>query len=87
MRAERLVSIVLLLQTRGRMTALDLAQRLGVSERTIYRDMSALSLAGIPVFAERGPGGGCGLWFRSRPGAWFRIISAAPAAARPRLFV
>jgi predicted DNA-binding transcriptional regulator YafY len=60
-RAERLVSIVLLLQTRGRMTALDLAQRLGVSERTIYRDMSALSLAGIPVFAERGPGGGCGL--------------------------
>ncbi len=61
MRAERLVSIVLLLQTRGRMTALDLAQRLGVSERTIYRDMGALSLAGIPVFAERGPGGGCGL--------------------------
>jgi predicted DNA-binding transcriptional regulator YafY len=60
-RAERLVSIVLLLQTRGRMTALDLAQRLGVSERTIYRDMTALSLAGIPVFAERGPGGGCGL--------------------------
>ncbi|HEV2238472.1 MAG TPA: HTH domain-containing protein, partial [Ktedonobacterales bacterium] len=45
MRAERLVAIVLLLQTRGRMTALDLAQRLSVSERTIYRDMSALSLA------------------------------------------
>jgi predicted DNA-binding transcriptional regulator YafY len=60
-RADRLVSIVLHLQTRGRMTALDLAQRLGVSERTIYRDMSALSLAGVPVFAERGPGGGCGL--------------------------
>jgi predicted DNA-binding transcriptional regulator YafY len=60
-RAERLVSIVLLLQTRGRMTALDLAQRLDVSERTIYRDMGALSLAGVPVFAERGPGGGCGL--------------------------
>jgi predicted DNA-binding transcriptional regulator YafY len=60
-RAERLVSIVLLLQTRGRMTALDLAQRLGVSERTIYRDMGALSLAGVPVFAERGPGGGCAL--------------------------
>jgi predicted DNA-binding transcriptional regulator YafY len=60
-RADRLVSIVLLLQTRGRMTALDLAQRVGVSERTIYRDMSALSLAGVPVFAERGPGGGCGL--------------------------
>ncbi|HEY7984307.1 MAG TPA: YafY family protein [Ktedonobacterales bacterium] len=61
MRAERLVAIVLLLQTRGRMTALDLAERLSVSERTIYRDMSALSLAGVPVFAERGPGGGCAL--------------------------
>ncbi len=61
MRAERLVSIVLLLQTRGRMTAQELAQRLEVSERTIYRDLSALSLAGVPVYAERGPGGGCAL--------------------------
>src|SRR5579884_1595719 len=61
MRADRLVSLLLLLQTRGRMTAQDLAQRLEVSERTIYRDMSALGMAGVPVYAERGPGGGCSL--------------------------
>ncbi len=54
MRADRLVSLLLLLQTRGRMTAQDLAQRLEVSERTIYRDVAALGMAGIPVYAERG---------------------------------
>ena len=59
MRADRLLSILLLLQTRGRMTAHELAMQLEVSERTIYRDMEALSIAGIPVYAERGPGGGC----------------------------
>jgi predicted DNA-binding transcriptional regulator YafY len=51
----------MLLQTRGQMTAQELAKRLEVSERTIYRDLDALSLAGIPVYAERGPGGGCAL--------------------------
>ena len=61
MRADRLLSILLLLQTRGRMTAHELAEQLEVSERTIYRDMEALSIAGIPVYAERGPGGGCTL--------------------------
>jgi predicted DNA-binding transcriptional regulator YafY len=59
MRAERLLSIVLLLQTRGRMTAGELADTLAVSERTIYRDLDALDSAGIPVYTERGPGGGC----------------------------
>jgi predicted DNA-binding transcriptional regulator YafY len=61
MRADRLLSILLLLQTNGRTTAADLARRLEVSERTIYRDLDALSTAGIPVYAERGPNGGLAL--------------------------
>lgn len=58
MRGDRLVSILLLLQSQGQMTAKQLAENLEVSERTIYRDMEALSGAGIPVFAERGKSGG-----------------------------
>jgi len=61
LRADRLLSLLLLLQARGRMTAQELAERLEVSERTIYRDIGALSSAGIPVYTESGPGGGCEL--------------------------
>ena len=61
MRADRLVSLVLLLQARGRTTARVLATELEVSVRTIYRDLAALSAAGVPVLAGSGPGGGCQL--------------------------
>ena len=61
MRADRLLSIVLLLQANHQMTSRDLASRLEVSERTIHRDMEALSGAGIPVTAARGLGGGWSL--------------------------
>jgi predicted DNA-binding transcriptional regulator YafY len=58
MRASRLISILLLLQTRGRLTAQGLADELEVSVRTIYRDVEELSASGIPVYAERGSHGG-----------------------------
>ncbi|WP_104431190.1 helix-turn-helix transcriptional regulator [Kineococcus xinjiangensis] len=61
MRADRLVSLVLLLRQRGRLTAATLARELEVSTRTVLRDIEALSAAGVPVYSERGRHGGFAL--------------------------
>jgi len=61
MRADRLLALLMLLQSRGKTTAAKLAEELEVSERTMYRDVQALAMAGVPVYAESGPGGGIAL--------------------------
>jgi predicted DNA-binding transcriptional regulator YafY len=61
MKADRLIAILIQLQKSVRVTAKELAEELEVSERTIYRDIDALSLAGVPVYTQRGPGGGIAL--------------------------
>jgi len=82
MRADRLISLFLLLQAHGRMPAPELARRLEVSVRTVFRDMDALSTVGFPVYAERGRAGGCALL----PG--FRTdVSGLTAAEAQALFV
>jgi len=74
-RAGRLVTLLLLLERRGRMTGAELAAELEVSERTVLRDVEELSGAGVSVFAVRGPGSGYELLERTRtalahPGTW-----------------
>jgi predicted DNA-binding transcriptional regulator YafY len=71
LRADRLLSILLLLQAHGRLTGAELARRLEVSERTVHRDMESLSASGVPVFAMRGAQGGWQLdsnWRTQVPG-------------------
>ena len=71
MKADRLLSTLLLLQAHGRMTGREISKRLEVSLRTVHRDMEALSAAGVPVFALRGSSGGWQLdedWRTQVPG-------------------
>ncbi|EYF01186.1 helix-turn-helix transcriptional regulator [Chondromyces apiculatus] len=86
MRADRLLSLLMLLQSRTRLTAADLARRLEVSARTIYRDLEALSGAGVPVYASRGPNGGVALmegWRTTLTGLTRAEVEALAAVATP----
>lgn len=77
MRASRLLTIQMLLETHGRMSATALARTLGVSVRTLHRDIDELTTAGVPVYAERGRAGG----FQLLPGWKTTLTGFTPAEA------
>jgi predicted DNA-binding transcriptional regulator YafY len=83
MRASRLLAILILLQLRGRLTAERLAEEFEVSLRTIYRDIDALSAAGVPVYGDSGPGGG----FALLEGYSTRLTGLDPGEAEAVLLV
>jgi predicted DNA-binding transcriptional regulator YafY len=82
MKASRLLSIMMMLQTRGRMTAPALAEALEVSERTILRDIDQLSTAGVPIWGDRGRNGG----FQLREG-WSTDLTGLTEAEAQALFL
>jgi predicted DNA-binding transcriptional regulator YafY len=82
MRATRLVSLLLVLQLRGQLTATELAAHFEVSVRTIHRDLEALAAAGVPVEAIRGPAGGYRL-----AGGYRTKLTGLTAAEAEALFV
>jgi predicted DNA-binding transcriptional regulator YafY len=87
-KADRLLSTLMLLQGHGRLTGRELAKRLEVSERTVHRDMEALSAAGVPVYALRGAQGGWKLadgWQTSVPGLEEQELRALLMAQPPRV--
>src|SRR6478609_8906444 len=83
MRASRLINLLLLLQTRGQLTAAELAAELEVSERTVHRDIEALSAAGVPVYALPGPAAELGLG-TVMAAARLKVLAALPPELRSR---